>query len=89
MSGSVQYDPDELERTAASFTRTVTDLSMQARSLRSSVHSMTRFQGREADQFRQRLQETIKSLERVGGDLEQHARSLKKLAADVRSLRMR
>jgi uncharacterized protein YukE len=89
MSGSVQYDPDELERTAGSFSRTVTDLTMQARSLRSSLQSMTRFQGREAERFRLRIQETIKALERVSGEVDQHAKSLKKLAADVRSLKIR
>lgn len=86
MSGPVEYDPDELDRAAAALSKAAEGARSSGRSARQSVTGMRRFRGVEAEKARQRVDGFAKALERIGQDLENEAKAMRRLAQAVRSL---
>jgi uncharacterized protein YukE len=89
VSGSVEFDPDELDRGASALSRSQSALASEAKAIRGAVAGMSRFRGWEADKFRAQIDQQARQLTAHADALGKSAQMLRSMAQDIRSLRWR
>jgi methyl-accepting chemotaxis protein len=85
----IQADPDELDRAASALRKTRDQLLTTARSIRSAAGQMPHFRGQAADRCRQELERLARSTQQQADEVGGQADSLRRLAQDLRAVRMR
>lgn len=83
----IQADPDELDRCAATLKRIADSVAGEARTARSSVSGMGRFQGKERSRLEKDVGDATRGIESAARVLEQHARSLRSFSSQIRALK--
>jgi uncharacterized protein YukE len=86
---AIQGDPAELERAASALGRTSSVLTAEAKNLRSAAGGIPRFTGRDADQFRNQIEQLARVLTQQAETVAKQSQSLRRLAQDLRNLRLR
>jgi uncharacterized protein YukE len=85
----IQADPDELDRAASALVRTRETLATSAKGLRMTIGYLPRFRGQAADKFRQEIELLARSVQQHAEEVGRQADSLRRLAQDLRAIRMR
>jgi uncharacterized protein YukE len=85
----IQADPDELDRAASALNRTRETLVSGAKGLRTTIAYLPRFRGQAADKFRQEVEVLARSVQQHAEEVGRQADSLRRLAQDLRAIRMR
>ena len=89
MSSMIQADPDELDRAASALRRTRDQLLATAKAIRSAAGQMPRFRGQAADRCKQDLERLARAAQQQADEVGGQADSLRRLAQDLRAVRMR
>lgn len=89
MSAMIQADPDELDRAANALNKTRDMLLSSAKGLRMTMGYLPRFRGQAADRFKQEMDTLARSTQQHAEEVSRQAESLRRLARDLRAVRMR
>lgn len=88
MSTVIQADPDELDRAANALNRMRDMLVNSAKGLRTTLGTLPNFRGQAADRFRQEIDGLARTTQKQADEVGRQAESLKRLARELRQVRM-
>lgn len=86
---TVNADPDEIDRAAFSLAKTRESLVNDAKALARAMGYMPRFQGRDAEKFRQAFDTLARTVHQQAEAVGREVESLRRYAQDVRALQKR
>jgi len=89
MANIIQADPEELERAASALRQTGDLLLANAKSLRLTVARLPGFRGQTAERFKRDLEQLAGAAQRNAEEVGRQADSLRRLAQDLRAVRIR